>query len=817
MTKNCYHVRECLSGLWMKSLTFVAGLLLAYTTQAQTITVTDAETGKGVELVTVISQNPRGFVITDENGQADVSEFRGSLRMEIRALGYVTVALAFHELEMREFKVSLKRDHLQIDEVVVSATRWRQSADDISTRVKPIRAKDVQLHNPQNAADLLELSGKVFVQKSQQGGGSPMIRGFSANRLLYTVDGVRMNSAIFRSGNLQNVINIDPFATESAEVLFGPGSVIYGSDAIGGVMSFQTLRPKFSNSNDDLLVTGKADLRFASANQENTGHFDINVGWEKWAIVTSISSWKFDHLRQGRHGPIDFVKPYYVQRVNNSDVWVQQEDQLLQIPTGYSQINFMQKVRHAPNERWDIEFGFHYSETSEYGRYDRHNRMRDGLPRHARWDYGPQIWMMNNLVVNHVAERGAFDEVTLRLAHQRFEESRIDRNFLSTRERTSAETVDALSMNLDFKKEANERMTIFYGFESIYNDVRSSGSARDILTGERSQEASRYPDADWYSLAAYLSAEYRLNEKTTWNAGVRYNQFGLNAVFNTEIIPLPFTDANLDNGAVTGSTGVVYRPDDSWAFSGTVSTAFRAPNVDDIGKVFDSEPGAVVVPNPDLTAEYAYNAEVSVAKVFAEILKIDVTAFYTILDNAMVRRDFELAGQDTILFAETPSRVQAIQNAASANVYGLQFGLDLRLGHGFSVSSDLNWQVGREEMDDGVVSPSRHAAPLFGVSRLNFNRQNLTLQFYAMYQGGFNHEELAIEERSKREIYALDENGNTFAPAWHTLNFKAMYAISDQFTLSGGLENITDQRYRTYSSGISGAGRNFILSGRVTF
>src|SRR5690606_22275722 len=97
---------------------------------------------------------------------------------------------------------------------------------------------------PQTAADMLAGSGEVFVQKSQLGGGSPMIRGFATNRLLYAVDGVRMNTAIFRAGNLQNVINLDPFATESVEVIFGPGSVMYGRDAIGGVMSFQTLMPR---------------------------------------------------------------------------------------------------------------------------------------------------------------------------------------------------------------------------------------------------------------------------------------------------------------------------------------------------------------------------------------------------------------------------------------------------------------------------------------------------------------------------------------------------------------------------------------------
>ncbi|WP_238531658.1 TonB-dependent receptor plug domain-containing protein [Nitritalea halalkaliphila] len=112
------------------------------------------------------------------------------------------------------------------------------------------------------------------MQKSQQGGGSPMIRGFSANRLLYTVDGIRMNSAIFRSGNLHNVISLDPLSIQSTEVFFGPGAVLYGSDAIGGVMSFQTLRPSFSPS-DTLQVSGAAELGLASANGHIRSHAQV--------------------------------------------------------------------------------------------------------------------------------------------------------------------------------------------------------------------------------------------------------------------------------------------------------------------------------------------------------------------------------------------------------------------------------------------------------------------------------------------------------------------------------------------------------------
>src|SRR5699024_77319 len=133
-------------------------------------------------------------------------------------------------------------------------------------------------------------------------------------------------------------INLDPFVMESTEVIFCPGSVIYGSDAIGGVMSFNTLKPKFSIG-DETYISGKGIARYSSANNEKTGHFDVNVGFKNWSFVTAISHWDFDHLRQGSHGPDDYIKDYYVQNQFDKDVVIKQEDKLLQIPTAYSQTN----------------------------------------------------------------------------------------------------------------------------------------------------------------------------------------------------------------------------------------------------------------------------------------------------------------------------------------------------------------------------------------------------------------------------------------------------------------------------------------------
>lgn len=791
-------------------------LLLPLWVLAQTITVKDSSTGQPLELVTITSELPKIYTTTNAKGEALIEAFSGLKKIEFRSLGYKTYIASFEELESQNWQVYLEPGALSLDAIVVAANRWKQNSDNVPSKIISVTPKDVALLNPQTAADLLNISGKVYVQKSQLGGGSPMIRGFATNRLLYTVDGVRMNTAIFRGGNIQNVINLDPFATEKTEVLFGPGSVIYGSDAIGGVMSFQTLTPQLA-TDDKTLVSGKSVLRYSSANNENTAHADINIGWKKWALVTSLSRWDFDDLRQGRHGPEDYIKPVHVKRINGEDVVINQENELLQIPSAYSQTNVMQKIRFQPKEGLDFQYGFHYSATSSYGRYDRHNRFRNGLPRYAEWNYGPQKWLMNSLKVTYDAQKSFFDEVNIRAAHQFFEESRIDRNLNAEDRNIQVEKVVAYSVNADFVKLLNPKHTLFYGAEWVLNDVNSTGEVFNILTETSQRGPSRYPQAIWQSLAAYVNDAFKASEKVTFQAGLRYNYFKLDADFDTTFFPFPFTEANLSNGSLTGSLGAVYRPSPTWVLSSNFGTAFRSPNVDDIGKVFDSEPGAVTVPNPNLDAEYAYNVDVGAAKIINNNIKIDVSAYYTRLNNALVRRDFTFNGQDSIVYQGELSKVQAIQNAAKARVYGIQAGLEVKLPKGFSFSTDVNFQEGEEELDDGTTSPSRHAAPFFGVSRLSYTTKKLSLQLYSEYQGEVSFDDLAQEERAKDEIYAKDANGNNFAPSWYTLNIKSLYQLHKNISITAGLENITDQRYRGYSSGISAPGRNLVLALRGSF
>jgi len=802
-----------------KILCLAAMSLLSLSAFAQNLLVYDAEEGQALERATVSIKSDRlEGLTTNDQGLVDISSFQGEKSIRIYSLGYIPVSFSYAELRAKDFKVGLEAEVLALDQVVVSATRWNQSSRELPFNIKTLKTKDIYFNNPQTSADLLASSGEVFIQKSQQGGGSPMIRGFATNRLLISVDGIRMNNAIFRSGNLQQVISLDPLAIERTEIYFGPGSVIYGSDAIGGVMSFSTLKPQLS-PDTNTLVKGSVYSRASSANNERSQHFDLNIGWQKWAYRASLSYSNYGDLRMGSQGSDELLRTFTVGRIDSIDRVIRNADPELQLNTGFEQFNTLQKLLFKPNANWDFEYALHYSTTGNYDRYDRLIRTRDDMPRAAEWYYGPQVWMMNKFEVNYRKKNMLSDKVTLRLAQQNFEESRNDRDFQSTELYRKVENVTAYSLNLDLLKRLSLRHKIFYGVEAVYNDVQSRGSVKDIVSGVVANAPNRYPQANWQSYAAYLNHEWELNEKFTSQLGLRYNQIIVNSDFsdNLDFYPLGFSESSLNTGNLTGSLGFVYRPSEAWKWRLNFGSAFRAPNVDDIGKVFDSGDAIVVVPNPDLAAENAYNAEFGIATLLGGSLKLDLSAYYTYLDNALVRRPFLINGLDSINYNGELSQVQAVQNAASANVYGFQLGLDWQIDDHFVLRNQFNWQKGEEEDQDGKIGPSRHAAPMFGISRLSFEEKALRLELNVQYSGAVEAEDLNFEERNKSFIYQLNDAGEPYSPAWYTVNFKASYQFNDIWSLNTGVENLSDQRYRPYSSGLVAAGRNFILGVKAQF
>jgi hemoglobin/transferrin/lactoferrin receptor protein len=798
----------------------VAALFVLITVQclySQSVTVKDAVTNQPLELVVIFNEDLQKSALTNMGGKADISSFSESEKISFQILGYEDTVLSFNTLLSNDFVVMMKPESISLNEIVISSSRWGEEKKNIPQKIVTIRPAEIFFRNPQTAADMLGTTGQVFVQKSQLGGGSPMIRGFAANRVLIVVDGIRMNNAIFRAGNLQNVISIDPFSLERAEVLFGPGLAIYGSDAIGGVMDFITLSPRLSFS-ENIIYHINAGGRYSSANNEKTGHFDLNIGLNNWGFVTSYTYSTFGDLSMGSSGPEEYKRTEYVKTFNGIDSVISNAEPLVQVPGGYEQNNFLQKIKFIPDENWDFNYTFNYSSTSDFARYDRLIEYRNNNLRFARWYYGPQKWMMNSLNIKNFTANLFYDKLSLIFAYQNFEESRHNRLFGRDILNHQRETVDVYSFNLDLSKKLSENQNLFYGGEVLINKVGSGAESEDIKSGIKTPAGTRYPDGSTNnSYAVYLNYKNLITHQLTLQASGRYTFTTLNAEFDTVFYPFPFTRASLNTGAVTGSTGLTYRPREDLQFNFNLSTGFRAPNIDDLGKVFESEPGSVVVPNPDLKPEYAYSIEGGIIKSFGDIVKIDLALFYTLLDDALVRRPFILNGQDSIMYDGEISRVLAIQNAAQAYAYGIEAGVEIKLSAGFNFSSRVNFQQGEEQDEDsGEFIPLRHAAPFYSVSGLSFFHGKLKSELSFIYSGEISYNDLAPSERNKPAIYAVDDNGNPYSPEWYTINFKAAYQLTDFLQFNAGVENITDQRYRPYSSGIAAPGRNFVFSIRTS-
>jgi hemoglobin/transferrin/lactoferrin receptor protein len=802
----------------------LAMMLFTLSVHSQTISVIDKVNKQTLAGVVVYSIHPKLSLQTNAKGQFDLSKFRTtSSTIYFKAMGYELSSYSLVQIDSMKFSIELNPSSIGLAELIVKPDSWVNQKITTPNRIISIKMKDVAFQNPQTAADLLGASGYAFIQKSQMGGGSPMLRGYATNRVLYVIDDVRMNTAIFRAGNLQNVISLDANAMESTEIIFGPGSVKYGSDAIGGIMRFGTLEPSLAKNNEKISINGNALMRTSSANSEMTAHGDFNIGLKKWAFLTSFTRAIYGDLRAGSKGGANyFYRPSYVTTIDNKDYMVANPDSTLQIGSKYNQTNFMQKIRFKPNAYWNLEYAFHYSQTSSFNRYDRLYVIQTQGPyknklRWAEWYYGPQKWDMQRVGINYTKQNIIFDSIRLVAAIQHFEESRYEREFMFRELHMQRERVKASSMNLDAEKNISSKTQLLYGAEWVHNIVNSIASLTHVITKEELPTVTRYPNGStWQSLGIYANVKHSLTKKLVLNGGIRYNNYRINATFDTTMFPFPMTHTTMKNGAFSGSIGAVYSPMDSWQIYTCIAKGFRSPNIDDMGKVFESTPGYLVVPNPDLKPEKVYNFELGMAKSFGQNLKLDFSAYKTYLFDALVRQDFTFNGQTSIRYLGNASKIQAIQNASEVRVYGIQIGLDFRY-KGLGINSAFSYQNGKEKnLDSMQYFPLRHAAPTFGSTHFTYARKKYKLDFYVVYNAKMDPDDLALTERINLS-YAKNEQGQNYVAAWHTLNLKGAYFINQNVVIALGIENITDKLYRPYSSGISAPGRNFIASIRTKF
>ncbi|MCB2407141.1 TonB-dependent receptor [Hymenobacter lucidus] len=700
-----------------------------------------------------------------------------------------------------------------LSEVVVSANRVQERKADIPQQIDVLRAAQIRLQNPMTTADALINTGQVFVQKSQFGGGSPVIRGFEANKILLVVDGVRMNNAIYRAGHLQNILSTDANVMDRIEVLSGAGSVLYGTDALGGVISILTKNPLLADSTSATQPRVHTNnlLRYGTAAKEKTAHTDISLGWEKFGSLTSITASDFDDLRKGRRPYKSFPSfgenLRYVERQDGKDVVVPNDNVNIQRQSGYRQLSVLQKFLYRPSATQQHTLNVQYSTTSDVPRYDRLQEYRNGNLRFAEWNYGPEKRFFASYQFQYSRPTRFFDMVRLTPAVQKVNESRLSRAFGNVNRDENLEEVKIGSLNLDLFKQIGKH-ELRYGAEATHNKVESTGRRVNIDTGASTGIATRYPNGSTYATqGVYASHNWEITPQLILSDGLRFSAVQLKANFNPEFFKSSLLNSDQESSSLNGNLGLVWMLPAGFRVSGLLSTGFRNPNLDDVSKTFEQNNGTLIVPNPNLKPEQIFYREAELSNTIEGKLHVAVTGFYSTLTDAIVVRPFTAPdGSTTTVYNGQNFTTVANTNANKARIYGVSGRFNAALFNHWSAQATATYTNGRVLSTD---VPLDHIPPIYGRGAITYKDRKLTAEASMLFNG-----RKGVADYSPSGEDNLIQNTPVGALGWQTFNLRTTYQVTKGWSVQSGLENILDQSYRPFASGINAAGRNFYLAVR---
>lgn len=728
---------------------------------------------------------------------------------------YQIKTLSFNEVKSTKI-IYLLEDINLLEEIIVTVNNNEDLLKQRAERRTIINKREIEKFNPQTSADLLGNKPGISIQKTQTGGGSPNIRGNEANRILLMIDGVRMNNAIYRGGHLQNAITVDPSILANSEILYGPSSVVYGSDALGGVVHFRTRIPD---------LTDETDLNYYSSvstgNRSLITHVDLEYGEKKFAFLSSFTHKSFGDVRMGNwrlHGDEDWGK---INHYFEDGVFKRNDNPNVQKNSGYIQIDALQKIVYKTTKSSRLIANIQYSTSSDINRQDQLNDYKNGALKYEQWYYGPQNRILGSLTFEDWTKRKLYDKAEIVGAYQHLEESRHTKKTAEDFRVNREEHVDVISLNANFKKN-----TYGYGIELIGNNVDSDASKYfpDIDSTENFT-ATRYPTnmAKMSSFALYVKKEHSFNEKFKGNIGVRLTKTRLQGEYSTEkgSIKLPFETIDQHNTDFNWNTSIVFHPTESSKIAAIVATGFHAPNIDDIAKYYEKG-NNIVLPNLDLKSEYITNYELNFSKHLDNKHLFNLDLYYTQMKDPIIKASTFIVPEGY----NVPNGLnpQSNINAKKAYLYGSSFYMSSQWNKFWSTSFDLTYTFGKitehhrdySYLDDALA----HIPPLFGKFSVEHKNKNFRQRFTTIFNSrkapsGYD---AAGVDNLDEGLYTEDSEGNLIAkgvPAWFTFNYSLQYDFSEQITLQGGVSNILDIHYKTFASGISAMGRSLNITLRA--
>ena len=815
---------------YLRRFSSILLFLTAYSIFGQEITVIDMISQFPLEGVAIFDESKKIYTITNKDGKADLSLFSKGDSVNIQFIGFEKRILKISLKELSSnFKLGLKPKDQTLEEVILSVARNPSKRKQIAEKVNIISSEDIITQRPSSGADLIGLSPGVRIQKSQGGGGSPVIRGFEANRILLVIDGVRLNNAIYRSGHLQNAITIHPNTIERVEVVFGSSSVGYGSDALGGVIHYYTRSPLI-NSEEKIKTQVSSD--FSSANQALINSISTEISFKKWASLTSLNYSDFGDIRIGnnrRHGfPSWGLTPIYSlnSRNNYSPIPSFNENPLIQKNTGYNQIDFLQKFLIQLGIKSQLVLNIQYSNSSDISRYDKLIEENNGLLRYAEWFYGPQKRFLFSPQLKVFPKKKFLNSGKIIFAFQNLKESRNFRSFNSLTRNTQREKVSALSLNSDFEFKLNEKHSFSYGFEGVYNDISSFAFKNDLILEQNLiiglspilPIPTRYPSngSSYGTLAAYTNWIWDYSQKLTINAGLRITNTFLRGkwkeYYNVNAL---LSSVDLKNEALTGTLAITYRPTKKTQFNVILSNGFRSPNIDDVGKIRENK-GQLIVPNPMLYPEYAYNFELGLTKYLKKSNNYFSLRGFSTLISRHIGRDFytifvdkTTPNEETIIYNGQEVTTFSNNNLGDRYILGTSFDGNINFTKNISLKGNINII---EALKNEQYGPLPSISPIFGNYVLTFKKESWFASLRYQFSGKKNPEDYSLggeDGLDETPMISFIDNIYAGTPAWTELSFLTQYHWSKKINVSFGIDNIFDIHYRNFASGISAPGRNF--------
>ncbi|NNE10079.1 MAG: TonB-dependent receptor, partial [Gemmatimonadetes bacterium] len=337
-------------------------------------TITAAETGRPLAFADVVLRDLGRGGVANKDGFFLIENIpAGPHRILVNRMGYASdstrVEIVAGSRTTHDF-VLVARDHESGKPVRIGATqRVSRKGPFSSSQVAGISVRDRAAKTP---AEALREEPGVFVQKTNHGGGSAILRGFSSNQILLMVDGIRLNNSTFRLGNHQYLATVDPFSLHSIQVYRGPNSVAYGTDALGGVINVDTWAARPEPRTNGFQWATHGAVRYATIDGEKATHLRALLLDDNWNGTIGLSGRRFGDLKRGANSR----EPSLENATNGTE----------QSPTGFDAWDADVKLRWIAAPRDHVTFAYQRGEQIEVPRYDKYEN--EGFD---RWVFDPQV------------------------------------------------------------------------------------------------------------------------------------------------------------------------------------------------------------------------------------------------------------------------------------------------------------------------------------------------------------------------------------------------------------------------------------------